>query len=263
MSIIGDECFFHFSRIAFRSELTEEQQQQGLMTGLMVGGTAVSNIQQAVSRIEGAVKKIGDLKIPTRMTREQLMTTNGAASDLNVRIETTPLKDFFQRADSGGSGSKVDKDMDNLSYAQKVDRFQERAQTIRDTLPNKYKNYGNVAVADVKISGLKSEFKAHSRIHKEHDGDFSFVVGEGQFPAKSVNQKGEFDGEGAFLRANDTERKILEDIARQLGDNKTIKGTIDLFTELPACGSCTDIIMQFRREYPNIKLNVYSGEFNN
>ncbi|MED4454354.1 hypothetical protein [Metabacillus fastidiosus] len=117
--------------------MTEEQKQQGLMTGLMVGGTAgaariidkgvpnlpyskeyvqqqiqkgqailkdigratnrtltnlreaaVSNIQQAVSRIEGAVKKIGDLKIPTGMTREQLMTTNGAASDLNVRIET-------------------------------------------------------------------------------------------------------------------------------------------------------------------------------
>ncbi|SFJ92485.1 MULTISPECIES: deaminase domain-containing protein [unclassified Bacillus (in: firmicutes)] len=152
---------------------------------------------------------------------------------------------------------------DNFSYVQKVESFQRRAQAIRDTLPNKYKNYGNVAVADVNISGLKSEFKAHSRIHKENDGGFSSVVGEGQFPAKSVNQKGELDGEGAFLRANDTERKILEDIAQQLGDNKTVKGTIDLFTELPACGSCTDIIMQFRKEYPNIKLNVYSGEFKN
>ncbi len=33
--------------------------------------------------------------------------------------------------------------------------------------------------------------------------------------------------------------------------------------QLPACGSCTDIILQFREEYPNIKLNVYSGEFKN
>jgi filamentous hemagglutinin len=151
----------------------------------------------------------------------------------------------------------------NLSYAQKVEMFQERAQAIRDSLPNKYKNYGNVAVADVNIPGLKTEFKAHSRIHKENADGFSSVTGEGQFPAKSVNQKGEVNGEGAFLRDNDTERKILEDIANQLGNNKQAKGTIDLFTELPACGSCSDIIMKFRQEYPNIKLNVYSGEFKN
>ncbi|WP_082337751.1 deaminase domain-containing protein [Lysinibacillus sp. FJAT-14745] len=134
---------------------------------------------------------------------------------------------------------------------------------MRDNLPKKYKNYGNVAVADVNIPGLKPEFKAHSRIHKENEGGFSYVVGEGKFPAKSVNQKGETDVPGAFLRVNDTERKILEDISRQLGDDKTVKGTIDLFTELPACGSCTDIILRFRKEYPNIKLNVYSGEFKN
>lgn len=78
-----------------------------------------------------------------------------------------------------------------------------------------------------------------------------------------MNQKGEVDGEGAFPRNNDTERKILEDIAHQLGNNKQAKGQIDLYTELPACRSCSDIIIKFRQEYPNIKLNVYSGEFIN
>lgn len=77
--------------------------------------------------------------------------------------------------------------------------FQARAQAIRDTLPNKYKNYGNVAVADVNISGLKTEFKAHSRIHKENADGFSTVTGEGQFPAKSVNQKGKLTVRGLFL----------------------------------------------------------------
>lgn len=162
---------------------------------------------------------------------------------------------------SSGKGSSSTKGTGNLSYTQKVDKYQERTQAIRDNLPSKYKKYGNVAVADVNISGLKSEFKAHSRIHKEYEGGFSYVIGEGKFPAKSVNHKGETDAPNAFLRANDTERKILEDISRQLGDDKPVKGTIDLFTELPACGSCTDIILQFRKEYPNIKLNVYSGEF--
>ncbi|WP_220388569.1 deaminase domain-containing protein [Paenibacillus aquistagni] len=161
-----------------------------------------------------------------------------------------------------GDGKKIE-GMGNLSYAQKVEMFHERTQAIRDSLPNKYKNYGNVAVADVNIPGLKTEFKAHSRIHKENADGFSSVTGEGQFPAKSVNQKGEVDGEGAFPRDNDTERKILEDIANQLGNNKQTRGKIDLFTELPACRSCSDIIMKFRQEYPNIKLNVYSGEFKN
>ncbi|MED4461271.1 T7SS effector LXG polymorphic toxin [Metabacillus fastidiosus] len=137
----------------FGNELTEEQKQQGLMTGLMIGGTAgaariidkgvpnlpyskeyvqqqiqkgqailkdmgratnrklinlretaVSNIQQAVSRIEGAVKKIGDIKIPIGMPREQLVLADGMMDDADV----TRLKDFFQRADSGGSSSRVD-----------------------------------------------------------------------------------------------------------------------------------------------------------
>ncbi|MGF0470749.1 deaminase domain-containing protein [Lysinibacillus fusiformis] len=148
-----------------------------------------------------------------------------------------------------GSNNKPDeanKGTGNLSYAQKVDKYQERIQAIRDNLPSKYKKYGNVAVADVNISGLKSEFKAHSRIHKEYEGGFSYVIGEGKFPAKSVNHTGETYAPNAFLRAHDTERKILEDISRQLGDDRTVKGTIDLFTELPACGSCTDIILQFQ-----------------
>lgn len=54
------------------------------------------------------------------------------------------------------------------------------------------------------------------------------------------------------FRANDTERKIIKDISMQLDDDRTVKGTIDLFTELPACGSCTNIILQFRIEYHNI-----------
>lgn len=54
------------------------------------------------------------------------------------------------------------------------------------------------------------------------------------------------------FRANDTERKIIKDISMQLDDDRTVKGTIYLFTELPSCGSCTNIILQFRIEYHNI-----------
>ncbi|MEK3876425.1 deaminase domain-containing protein [Paenibacillus sp. FSL M7-0420] len=177
-----------------------------------------------------------------------------ALDELEVK---NPAKSLLDDFDPGFKG------VGDFAYVQKVELFQVRTQAIRNTLSNKYKNYGNVAVADVNITGLKTEFKAHSRIHQDNHDGFSSVTGEGQFPAKSVNQKGEVDGEGAFPRNNDTERKILEDIAHQLGNNKQTKGQIDLYTELPACRSCSDIIIKFRQEYPNIKLNVYSGEFKN
>ena len=33
-----------------------------------------------------------------------------------------------------------------------------------------------------------------------------------------------------------------------------------IYTELDACQSCTNIIFEFRRMFPNIKLNVFSGQ---
>ncbi|WP_413366224.1 deaminase domain-containing protein [Lysinibacillus sp. 3P01SB] len=216
-------------------------------------------MQKSYTYFKNYTKKLGDVKTPLTYEAATPLgsikvpkTVSEMAQDLK-KATVQMAKKLDEKIGGKGTG--------NLSYTQKVDKYQERTQAIRDNLPSKYKKYGNVAVADVNISGLKSEFKAHSRIHKEYEGGFSYVIGEGKFPAKSVNHKGETDAPNAFLRANDTERKILEDISRQLGDDKTVKGTIDLFTELPACGSCTDIILQFRKEYPNIKLNVYSGEF--
>jgi len=60
-----------------------------------------------------------------------------------------------------------------------------------------------------------------------------------------------------FPRFNDTEAKILEDIASQIKD-PNVKGRIDLFTELDACQSCSNLILEFRRKFPNIELSVYS-----
>ncbi|WP_374967526.1 deaminase domain-containing protein [Lysinibacillus sp. RS5] len=33
---------------------------------------------------------------------------------------------------------------------------------------------------------------------------------------------------------------------------------MNLFTEWDTCQSCTNLILEFRHKYPNIKLNVYS-----
>lgn len=48
----------------------------------------------------------------------------------------------------------------------------------------------------------------------------------------------------------------LNNVAAQLGNNTSAKGTINLFTERPPCVSCSINIDQFRQKYPNIQLNI-------
>jgi len=57
-------------------------------------------------------------------------------------------------------------------------------------------------------------------------------------------------------RAVDSEAKILNNIAAQLGDNTSVSGTINLLTERSPCASCSNLIQQFQAKYPNIKINV-------
>ena len=57
---------------------------------------------------------------------------------------------------------------------------------------------------------------------------------------------------------NDIEAKILEDIASKIKD-PNITGEVNLFTELDTCQSCTNIILEFRAKYPNIKLNIFTN----
>ena len=61
-----------------------------------------------------------------------------------------------------------------------------------------------------------------------------------------------------YPRFHDTEAKILEDIASQIKDPH-ISGKINLYTEKLACQSCTNIIFEFRRLFPNIELNIFTS----
>ena len=111
-------------------------------------------------------------------------------------------------------------------------------------------------MADVNIPGIKSEFKAHSKIHSKDSigsiaDDFSYSLSEKQRIFESYV-------EDAFPRYNDTEAKILEDIASQIKDPNT-KGVISLYSELDCCQSCSNLILEFRSKYPNIELNIYTN----
>ncbi len=65
-----------------------------------------------------------------------------------------------------------------------------------------------------------------------------------------------------YNRSSDSEAKILNNIAAQLGNNTKAKGSINLLTERAPCTSCSNIILQFQKKYPNIQLNILDNSGN-
>lgn len=143
--------------------------------------------------------------------------------------------------------------------------FTDKINNLREQMPNNsLKNKGNMAAADVDIPGIKKEFSAHSKINSPTDkgadiNDFSLLKPENDRIFKTYEPASSTLTGTPFDRFHDTEAKILEDIASQI-TNPNISGSIDLFTELPACQSCTNIIFEFRRKFPNIKLNIFTKD---
>jgi hypothetical protein len=88
----------------------------------------------------------------------------------------------------------------------------------------------------------------------------SAVSGEaspGRTVSAPTNRRFTTKDSGAISRANDTEVKILESLAERLNPNST--GVINIFTERAPCASCLDVINQFRRAFPGVRLNVTHG----
>lgn len=141
--------------------------------------------------------------------------------------------------------------------------FQNRINDIRNKMPNNpLKNKGNMAIADVNIKGLPEEFIAHSKINSELSkgadlATFSKLKPESDRIFKNYEPSASTIDGLKFDRFHDTEAKILEDIASQITDPNMI-GSIDLFTELPACQSCSNIVLEFRNKFPNVKLNIFT-----
>ncbi|WP_339246453.1 deaminase domain-containing protein [Paenibacillus sp. FSL F4-0243] len=175
----------------------------------------------------GKIEGTGKNKLPNRTIDSLYEKTQNVRGDINREIEKIGNSDEYK----------------NLSKTQ------------RDKLDRKLRKLssGNVAVADVSIPDIKKEFQAHSQIHSSD----SVGSNVGDFSSSKVDKSLETYVDDEFPRFNDTEAKILEDIASQIKD-PNVKGRIDLFTELDACQSCSNLIMEFRRKFPNIELNVYS-----
>ncbi len=104
----------------------------------------------------------------------------------------------------------------------------------------------NIAFADVQIDGKFQRFTGIS-------GKAS-RPGTVGVPEKRLFKTFEVSG---YDRAFDSEVKILEDIASRLSSNSS--GTIRLFSERNFCPSCSGVVKQFKKMFPNIKLLIESG----
>lgn len=129
---------------------------------------------------------------------------------------------------------------------------------FKDQLPEDIKNEVNFAYADIKIENHEHEYVTHSKIDEEH------VLKTDTADIKMLKLKGElefgaFDVLGLyeyFLRDKDTEYKIVNTIAQELGDDTEVSGKIILYTDLPPCISCDFAIKKFLEKYPNVSMEV-------
>lgn len=144
-----------------------------------------------------------------------------------------------------------------------------RVEFNRARLPEQYRRRNNFAWAVAKVKGLdKTEYFAHSGIQDLDSlsaeaaraiAGISLRPPQGRFHALCVNQNDVVDGHDCWVRAVDTEYKILEDLAARLPD-PSVKGRVKLYTDLPPCASCWNVMKQFLAAYTNIQMQVLYGK---
>ena len=109
---------------------------------------------------------------------------------------------------------------------------------------------GNAAIAYINVEGAPNRLAAFSQLDAAGNG----IVGRGPGIFEASPQP---NAQGVFTnRVVDAEYKILDNLAATLGNNRNASGSVTLFTELPTCASCTSVIDQFRRRYPNVTVNI-------
>jgi RHS repeat-associated protein len=64
---------------------------------------------------------------------------------------------------------------------------------------------------------------------------------------------------GGYDRLFDSEVKLLEGFAERFHKTPNVKGVLTLTSELQFCPSCTGVITQFNKMFPNIQLNLING----
>ncbi|WIX76950.1 deaminase domain-containing protein [Amycolatopsis carbonis] len=113
----------------------------------------------------------------------------------------------------------------------------------------------NVAAAEVSIEGKSTEILQSVSGQAIRKGAVPEIGAEGN------PQRLFAFNTGNNIRDFDTEIKILNYVANELGEaSPEVRGTINLHTENPVCISCRSAIYQFKKQFPNVNVNVTEGK---
>ena len=100
-----------------------------------------------------------------------------------------------------------------------------------------------------------NEFRAISGSNDVLDYCTVVPMDKSAFISRKVNKLGEL-GVG-YNRVNDSEKKILEEINKQIESGKLKdEGNLILYSKFEPCPSCYYVISQFMKKYPKIKIHV-------
>ena len=138
-------------------------------------------------------------------------------------------------------------------------------QAIRIT--NRIDELANIAVAETNLN--KTLNKINYSSHSGFDNFNSKIPNGSPSPNQNTKIFITFDAPNpkgvSMKRHNDAEVKIFEDIASQLGAKKgdagtkifnDVEGKIKLKTVLCPCGSCSNVIEQFKKMFPKVELEI-------
>ncbi|VDO08772.1 unnamed protein product, partial [Brugia timori] len=136
----------------------------------------------------------------------------------------------------------------------------QQAANARALLPLDIQGRGNMGVANIEIPGVQPKMTAFSRIDDPTPSQRAagFV---GEVPETFASSTVPTDSTRPFLlnRSIDSEAKILNNIAVQLGENTSAKGVVNLFTERAPCLSCSQ--QAARCTYQELKRQALSAYY--
>jgi hypothetical protein len=163
-----------------------------------------------------------------------------------------------------------------LDCAEKLDgegRMQEQGLTNAYQGTPQEREAATKRIAEYKKENQSSEKRNFGYLEGEINGNpvSNEIVSSGGTLDPGVNEifeahpaKGGILGEGTRLKDKDTEYKMMNKLATDLGAEKgqtycDTKGTLTIVSERKYCGSCQNVIMDFNDMYPNVKLILIDG----
>ncbi|WP_419794406.1 hypothetical protein MYA83_00945 [Pseudomonas palleroniana] len=230
-------------------------QHQNELSGLSTYESSVADASQRLADI--AIKGTKDVTPELDVLAAAVPAARGAKTVIELILEKIAARRLVAGAEQevgravaagGGSGAIATTTViDTAPMAQRV-------MDVRAGLPSGLRRSGNVAVAEIDIPGIPRQMAAHSQVSDAGKGLVG--SGNGNFVAQSVpNKAGDL-----VYRGIDTEYKILDNIADQLGGNTSARGTVNILTEKAACASCLNVAEQFKAKYPNITVNILDNQ---